>query len=259
MKIQFNKIFALFPSITSNYNAELSLLLDLILFRISVWSRFTTYGNHLQGLKFQFSDKPKTRNLTLFGYLCLNILIPYVYNRISQRARQWVSLPDNDPKKRLWYFLSKCEEIWKYMVFINFLVFLYDGKYVTFINRLLGLRLDYRVKGARMVSFEFMNRQLLWDGFTEFMFFIMPLINLGSFKEWLSGIFVQVWRGNSPANTGLCSICGEPPKMPHCDANVNGSRLQFCYYCIKKQLMEQNSYLSPDGHKVVNIRRVQST
>jgi len=170
LKIQFNKIFSLFPG-TSSYSPELSLLLDLILFRISVASSGTTYGNQLQGLKYKLSPNQRVRNLTLIAYLFLNIIVPYAFSRLSLKARQWVALPEDDPKKKMWYALTKVEEIWKYLAFINFIIFLYDGKYVNLANRLLGLRLVHQASRARSVSFDFMNRQLLWNGFTEFMFF----------------------------------------------------------------------------------------
>lgn len=40
-------------------------------------------------------------------------------------------------------------------------------RYRTLIDRMLGLRLVYRQRNfARQVSFEFLNRQLVWEAFT---------------------------------------------------------------------------------------------
>lgn len=53
------------------------------------------------------------------------------------------------------------------MSIINFLVFLVDGKYRSLLDRALRMRLVYiHPLTARAVSFEWMNRQLVWHGFT---------------------------------------------------------------------------------------------
>jgi len=144
--------------------------------------------------------------------------------------------------------------------FINFILFLYDGKYVTPANRLLGLRLVYQATRARSVSFEFMNRQLLWNGFTEFMFFLMPMINVGSTKEYFGNLFLKFWGGQGdPGSLNLCPICRETPQTPYCDSSRSCCHC-FCYYCIKEKLMEQNSYTCPfDGVSITTITQYQAT
>ena len=49
----------------------------------------------------------------------------------------------------------------------NFAIFLWNGKYRTIVDRILGMRLVYANRSLnRSVSFEFLNRQLVWNAFT---------------------------------------------------------------------------------------------
>ena len=43
---------------------------------------------------------------------------------------------------------------------------------------------------SREVSFEYLNRQLVWHAFTEFLLFLLPLVGISRWRRWLS----RVWR-----------------------------------------------------------------
>ena len=75
--------------------------------------------------------------------------------------------------------------------FASFLVFLYNGKYRTLIDRLLRLRLTpTSAHTNREVSFEYLNRQLVWHAFTEFLLFLLPLVGISRWRRWLN----RVWK-----------------------------------------------------------------
>lgn len=42
----------------------------------------------------------------------------------------------------------------------------------------------------REVSFEYLNRQLVWHAFTEFLLFVLPLVGINRWRRWLS----RTWR-----------------------------------------------------------------
>ena len=42
----------------------------------------------------------------------------------------------------------------------------------------------------RQISFEYLNRQLVWHAFTEFVLFLLPLIGISRWKRWLG----RVWQ-----------------------------------------------------------------
>ena len=69
--------------------------------------------------------------------------------------------------------------------------FLFNGHYRTLLDRILGLRLaPSRSQLSRQVSFEYLNRQLVWHAFTEFLLFFLPLVGISRWRRWLS----RVWR-----------------------------------------------------------------
>lgn len=75
--------------------------------------------------------------------------------------------------------------------FTSFLVFLVNGRYRTLVDRILRIRLTPpSAQSAREVSFEYLNRQLVWHAFTEFLLFLLPLVGISRWRRWLS----RVWR-----------------------------------------------------------------
>ena len=66
-------------------------------------------------------------------------------------------------------------------------MFLVNGRYRTILDRILRLRLATpRSQVSREVSFEYLNRQLVWHAFTEFLLFLLPLVGIGRWRRWLS-------------------------------------------------------------------------
>lgn len=75
--------------------------------------------------------------------------------------------------------------------FASFLVFLLNGRYRTLLDRILRLRLaPPTTQISRQVSFEYLNRQLVWHAFTEFLLFLLPLVGISRWRRWLT----RSWR-----------------------------------------------------------------
>lgn len=75
--------------------------------------------------------------------------------------------------------------------FVSFLVFLVNGRYRTLVDRLLRIRLaPPSSQASREVSFEYLNRQLVWHAFTEFLLFLLPLVGISRWKRWLA----RAWK-----------------------------------------------------------------
>ncbi|XP_055516947.1 peroxisome biogenesis factor 2-like [Leucoraja erinacea] len=130
---------------------------------------------------------------------------------------------------------------------LNFLIFLQRGIFTTFPERLLGIRAVFcRPQGVRQVGFEYMNRELLWHGFAEFLIFLLPLINTRKLKVVVSSWFLPV--GHLHHNDGTlsthykeCAICGDWPTMPH----IIGCKHVFCYYCIQSNYLSDADFTCP--------------
>lgn len=74
---------------------------------------------------------------------------------------------------------------------MSFLIFLLHGRYRTLVDRLLRLRLMPGSNQLRNeVSFEYLNRQLVWHAFTEFLLFMLPLVGIRRWRRWL----IHAWQ-----------------------------------------------------------------
>lgn len=81
----------------------------------------------------------------------------------------------------------------------SFLTFLYNGSHRTILDRVLRLRLVPKSSHtSREVSFEYLNRQLVWHAFTEFLLFLLPLVGISRWRRILS----RAWRKVRNAITG---------------------------------------------------------
>ena len=66
-----------------------------------------------------------------------------------------------------------------------------NGRYRTLLDRILRIRLaPPSSQLSREVSFEYLNRQLVWHAFTEFLLFLLPLVGISRWRRWLS----RAWR-----------------------------------------------------------------
>lgn len=93
----------------------------------------------------------------------------YAWTRANRyiTSKGWGELDESDVRNKVYRVLQTGEKYWKAFSLINFLVFLWNGKYRTLIDRVLAMRLVYSKKSMnRQVSFEFLNRQMVWHAFT---------------------------------------------------------------------------------------------
>ncbi|MDI1490075.1 MAG: peroxisome assembly protein (Peroxin-2) [Ramalina farinacea] len=105
----------------------------------------------------------------------------------------------------------------------NTLAFLLHGKYPTLLHRILRIRLA-PLRGARHaardISFEYLNRQLVWHAFTEFLLFLLPLVGVSRWRRWIG----RAWRkmalqlrrmvGGGKANGETASQGGKLAALP---------------------------------------------
>ncbi|KAM0756509.1 hypothetical protein T439DRAFT_308996 [Meredithblackwellia eburnea MCA 4105] len=157
------------------------------------------------------------------AYMVLTVLPAYLHSRLRDRMmtsfwsdeplpQSWLSLVDlrrlsrsrrretgeddgewrAEWKRVVWEIMSLGERIAAIAALANFLIFLYNGRFRTLIDRILGMRLVYAERStARNVSFEFLNRQLVWEAFTEFLLFLMPLINVHRLRTRLTRLITN--------------------------------------------------------------------
>lgn len=181
-----------------DWSAEIMLALRAVLFKLTIWDHDATYGASLQNLKFTDARKkgpilvsPSKWQKGLYG------LVTVAGKYAWTRWEDW--LVDNDngydqpsPQlRRLSRLSDVASTIHSTAAFASFLVFLLNGRYRTLLDRVLRLRLAAPTSQvSREVSFEYLNRQLVWHAFTEFLLFVLPLVGISRWRRWLA----RAWK-----------------------------------------------------------------
>jgi peroxin-2 len=124
------------------------------------------YRNELFGVHGSPSKIQKLIHATLL------IGLPYIHARLnkiltegddSQETSWWMG---GKTQVDIWRKLNALEMYVKLAQMINFLIFLVNGKYRNLADRIMGMRLVFAKRlMLRQVSFDYMNRELVWNGF----------------------------------------------------------------------------------------------
>ncbi|KAF8897671.1 Pex12 amino terminal region-domain-containing protein [Infundibulicybe gibba] len=180
-------------SLRARFEPELRLLIHLVLYKLSIWNTGASYGAKLQDLRYTIPSTPgqslapsglPRRTLLMHG--AITLIIPYLHHRIRSHAlsRAWPDAPSSDHRRKAWTLLTSLESSHTLLGLLNFILFLWDGRYRTTVDRILNLRLvPSRRLTKRDVSYEFMNRQMVWHAFTEFLLFLLPLVSARSIRR----------------------------------------------------------------------------
>ncbi|XP_039983169.1 peroxisome biogenesis factor 2 isoform X2 [Xiphias gladius] len=188
------------PGLLTSLEPELRALLQLLLWRFTLYSSSATVGQSLLSLHYHSTlsssphYKPLSRRqklgLALFTLcpswlqeryhnllLCLGLCSAGpVYVRISGLLQQGLRS-----------CLTLVSSIAQLARLINFLVFLRKGCHPVLAERIVGAQAVFsKSRAVRDITYQYMNRELLWHGFAEFLIFLLPLINLDFEQNYLS-------------------------------------------------------------------------
>nr|XP_001398873.2 peroxisomal biogenesis factor 2 [Aspergillus niger CBS 513.88] len=176
------------PQLREDWSHEIQFALRAILFKLSIWDHDASYGAALQNLKYIDSrskgpvhSAPTKWQKSLYGLLTVGgryawgkweswlINQESGYEEPSQEVRMLARMTD---------LVSASHSI---AAFVSFLVFLVNGRYRTLVDRVLRMRLiPPSAQASREVSFEYLNRQLVWHAMTEFLLFLLPLVGINN-------------------------------------------------------------------------------
>ncbi|KAJ5084636.1 hypothetical protein NUU61_009215 [Penicillium alfredii] len=178
------------PQMREDWSHEILFALRAILFKLSIWDHDASYGAALQGLQYTDSrskgpvHSPPTKwQKTLYGFLTVGGR--YAWDKweswlIGQEGGYEEPSQDVRMLSQLTDWISSTHSI---AAFVSFLVFLVNGRYRTLVDRILRIRLTPpSAQASREVSFEYLNRQLVWHAFTEFLLFLLPLVGISLAK-----------------------------------------------------------------------------
>lgn len=203
LKQQLSDAFLLVSSKTWAYNLhpELwTLILKLAVFKLTTLNTGSSYGYKLQNLKL--SDKSSGQ---LVGRRTRYFLLGAIIGEyLLQKAQSYLisaEIPEMHPrnmyervkhyilrhKTKIIQFSSDTVQI---LETLNFLAFLVFGRYPNLVYRALGVSVtpivaDLLKFNGTKVNFEFQNRQLVWNIMTEFLVFILPLLQLRKLRRIL--------------------------------------------------------------------------
>lgn len=180
------------PHAGDDWGTEIAALLRAGLWKLGFWDTGASYGARLQGLKYVDGEGNEPSRLQKGVYGGVSVLGRYVWDKwedwLLEKEGGYDATPAVRRASRLTKWVSSTHEV---AAFAGFLVFLYNGRYRTLLDRVLKLRLvPASAQTAREVSFEYLNRQLVWHAFTEFLLFILPLVGIARWRRWLG----RAWR-----------------------------------------------------------------
>ncbi|KAL9312293.1 Peroxisome biogenesis protein 2 [Arabidopsis thaliana] len=182
LKEQLVKVFTLMkPGMLFQYEPELDAFLEFLIWRFSIWVDKPTPGNALMNLRYRDErgvvaqhlgkglEGPGLTSPQKIWYCVASVGGQYLFSRLQSFSafRRWGDSEQRPLARRLWTLIQRIEGIYKAASFLNLLSFLYTGRYRNLIEKALKARLVYRSPHMnRSVSFEYMNRQLVWNEFS---------------------------------------------------------------------------------------------
>ncbi|XP_019725015.1 peroxisome biogenesis factor 2 isoform X2 [Hippocampus comes] len=245
------------PGLLTPLEPELKALLQLLLWRFTLYPGSATVGQSLLSLRYRnISTSPNLRkSLSHRQKLALLLLTvgPRWLQERSHSLRRCLGLTSGAPlsdgfQKALRNSLAALSGLARLASLVNFLAFLRTGYHPVLAERMVGAQAVFSEPSVtRDVTYQYVNRELLWHGFAEFLIFLLPLINTSKVKASIYSFVL----GGDPSGVGgardkegawrECALCGEWPTMPH----ALGCPHVFCYYCIKSQSIANNCVRCP--------------
>ncbi|XP_074557878.1 peroxisome biogenesis protein 2 isoform X2 [Curcuma longa] len=255
LKEQLVKVFSLMkPGFLFQYEPELDAFLEFLIWRFSIWVDKPTPGNALMNLRYRDEravpaggkegktglEGPGLSVSQKLWYCITTVGGQYIWSRVQSFSafRRWGDSEQRSLARRAWILLQHIEGLYKVASFSNMLVFLYSGRYRSIIERVLRARLIYGSPNMnRAVSFEYMNRQLVLNEFSEMLLLLLPLLNSLSARRLLP--FSKDKSSSAASNETLCPICESDPAIPFVALPCQH---RFCYYCLRTRCSAVNSY-----------------
>lgn len=203
-------------TIKDDWEAEIALALRAALFKLTVWDHDATYGAALQNLRYTDARRegpvpvpPSRWQKALYGLVTVGGKYAWTKweNWLLDRDSGFDEEPISPRVRKLARLSSAASTVHAAAAFASFLVFLLHGRYRTLLDRILRMRLAPPTSQvSREVSFEYLNRQLVWHAFTEFLLFVLPLVGINRWRRWLT----RTWRKTKDImNTGADPDDGE--------------------------------------------------
>jgi len=138
------------------------------------------------------------------------------------------------------------------------------SRYRTLGERVAKMRLVYdKAQLAPNVSFEFLNRQLVWEAFTEFLLFLLPILPLARLRLLLARRLAASRASSSTlarlAPRPLLALLGIAPPVPRPAAGqprqgpFHALAPSLCAICMARDFPEDGPTRPPAGEPGVQL------
>lgn len=124
---------------------------------------------------------------------------------------------------------------------------------------------------TRIISFEYLNRQLVWQELSEALLLLLPLVDVAAIRRTAlralprpdtaavatTATAVAATRGGGSGNGGdPCPVCG--CEEPLTAVVALPCRHRYCYYCLRSHTQADPGFACLlDGVRVAAMRRVR--
>lgn len=176
-------------------------------------------------------------------------LITYVFVRKQDSNNTTESSTFSRNLNRFFNILS---QIYKSLSFLNYAVFLFNGKYLNIWERLLKLRPVYnrpQFMSQSNASTETSIREELWQTYFSLFRLSSSLFDFQVFyqkflKKRLTSTRSRADIVDPESGVSKCGLCEKPPVTAHRAVATQGKvtcKHVFCYFCIKQAISESDN------------------
>ncbi|WMV22321.1 hypothetical protein MTR67_015706, partial [Solanum verrucosum] len=279
LKGQLVKVFSLMkPGMLFQYEPELDAFLEFLIWCFSIWVDKAYTGNALMNLRYRDERAVEVRGKGLGNWDVERIVVEKLIKCLSihdtnhsfafrhMLVRKGLEGPGLTVAQKIWraahitvlgpaadksmcpvhialrligFKNITCCVFWDLLVTLHVSM---TCRYRNLIERALRARLIYGSPNTnRAMSFEYMNRQLVWHEFSELLLLLLPLLNSSSIKNFLRP-FSKDKSSDSSVDDTLCPICQGKPTIPFLAIPCQHS---YCYYCLQTRCSSAPSFCFP--------------
>ena len=185
LKAHFVRIFKYLPiDFVMRFEVEMDYLIRSLIYYFCIHRERGLNGDKLQNIQFGRRLTAKQKRF----YLLFTVILPYSF-------KKWIRFMndrgDRDAergsvRRKIFILCQRASILLRILSLLHFIHFLFDSKYRSPIHRVLGVRMEYIDRNlSRMVSFDFMNQQIVWNEISNFLLFVFPLFNFHKISLWI--------------------------------------------------------------------------
>ena len=197
LREQLLRVFArVHPGAVAHRTPELTLGLDLLVFYFTVWSHRPTPGMELMNLRYRDERRPLSGKSGMEGHrlsvaqrLAHGVAFVagrFLWSKLTRAVHdaRWSDAEPHTWRHRAWRAVGHAENAHAVASLVNLLLFLRSGRFRTPWERISRARLVYREPNtARVVSFEYLNRQILWRELSDLALFLLPMLDPARLRD----------------------------------------------------------------------------